>query len=193
MPRRRCPFCHEMISVLNFERHIQQHTELRSDGQMTDHVTLPPEQRESGSLEGVPSVYEHSRCGQCTQMPDEIIRSYLKNPFLYNNYTFCAGCGTYFHTREFTWIDTGETLYDYNQGLKAEYRRHHPSLWSKLVKAISGLFQGESKTPPSRPTRKRRRNEELDDLDELEEVEDIDELEDYEDPIPKRRPPKRDT
>lgn len=159
MARRRCPFCHEMISGLQYDRHIRQHTELRADGQMNDHVTLPPDQRHGGSIDDVPSVYEHDRCGKCTRMPDDIIRSYLRNPFLYNDKTFCASCGTYYHTREFTWVETGETLYEYNQNLKAEYRKRHPTLLTQLLRVIAGLFQG----PPQKKSRRRKEVEDIDD------------------------------
>ena len=89
---------------------------------MEEHITLPPEQRTPASLDGVPSVYYHQKCGKCTGMPVEIIRSYLVNPFLYNSYTFCCGCGTYIHQRELTWVETGESLDDYFNRLKKEHR-----------------------------------------------------------------------
>lgn len=183
MARLRCPFCHELISRRSYDQHIQQHTELRSDGQMQDHVTLPPEQRHEGSLEEIPSVYHHQRCGQCTKMPDEIIRSYLKNPFLYNNSTFCAGCGAYFHTQEFRWVDTGETLYDYNQNLQAEYRRRNPTLLALFCRFIGSWFQ----KPTGKTKRERRRLDELDPVDE-----DVEDIDDYlEMPKPRNRSQNR--
>jgi hypothetical protein len=54
-------------------------------------------------------------------MPEEIIRSYLADPFLYNDYTFCTGCGNYPHQSEFHWADTGENLHAYNRRLRIEY------------------------------------------------------------------------
>jgi hypothetical protein len=49
---------------------------------MKDHVTVHPTGRFKGSLRGVPQVYRHPKCGVATKMPEEIIRSYLVNPFL---------------------------------------------------------------------------------------------------------------
>jgi hypothetical protein len=36
-------------------------------------------------------------------MPEKIIRSYLKNPFLYNDTSFCCGCGKYVNEGELIW------------------------------------------------------------------------------------------
>ena len=62
---------------------------------MNDHVTNAPDERYRGSLDGVPRTYRHSRCGGGTGMPEEIIRSYLANPLLYNDRSFCCRCGDY--------------------------------------------------------------------------------------------------
>lgn len=123
VPGKRCPYCHKSIRAEAFEKHLERHTRLRDDGQMEDHVTLPPEDRESGDLEGVPRVYIHEACGATTVMPEEIVRSYLKNPFLYNDFTFCTGCGDYFHEREFEWTETGQNLHEYKLRLKQRFQR----------------------------------------------------------------------
>jgi hypothetical protein len=92
----RCDFCHEQIEKNAYLAHRAEHLKLRPDGQYSEHVTLPPEEREQGVLDNVPRVYVHGRCGAATVMPDEIIRSYLKNPWLYlADSTFCTGCYTY--------------------------------------------------------------------------------------------------
>jgi hypothetical protein len=88
---------------------------------MADHVTVAPEERFQGDLTGVPQWYRHQKCGEVTGMPEEIIRSYLADPFLYNDYTFCTGCGNYPHQSECVWVDTGENLHDYNRRLRLEY------------------------------------------------------------------------
>src|SRR5690242_16437800 len=79
----RCQYCHEWVESERYDAHCREHTRLRPDGQQNEYVTLPPEDRYQGSLEGVPRVYQHWRCGQRTGMPEEIIRTYLKNPFTY--------------------------------------------------------------------------------------------------------------
>ena len=58
---------------------------------MRDHITLPAAKRAAQSLEGVPRVYTHPKCGARTGMPEEIIRSYLADPFLYADRTYCCG------------------------------------------------------------------------------------------------------
>ncbi len=58
---------------------------------MVEHITLPPDERLELDLTGVPRWYYHEKCGRTTGMPEEIIRSYLVNPFLYNGRTFLRG------------------------------------------------------------------------------------------------------
>ncbi|MBV9469933.1 MAG: hypothetical protein JO316_06420 [Abitibacteriaceae bacterium] len=121
--KKQCPFCHQQIFALVYNSHIAQHTERLPDGQQKDHYTVPPNQRYQGSLEGVPQIYYHAKCGMATRMPEEIIRSYLVNPFLYNNTTFCSGCHNYVPSKELTWTETGERLSDYTARLQ-EAARH---------------------------------------------------------------------
>jgi hypothetical protein len=66
-----------------------------------------------GDLTGVPMWYTHERCGQTTGMPEEIVRSYLVDPYLYGaNRTYCVGCREHVPHTECTWDETGETLQD---------------------------------------------------------------------------------
>ncbi len=121
----RCPFCHKLVFRLFYEGHKRQHTKLRDDGQMTEHITVHPEGRYQGSLKGVPTAYRHDRCGGVTGMPEEIVRSYLVNPFLYSGGSFCCGCEDYRPYRELFWVETGECLDDYFQKLQDQYLREH--------------------------------------------------------------------
>jgi hypothetical protein len=115
----RCPYCHEYIDSDAYPAHEAEHRKLRPDGQQTEYATLAPEDRKEGSLEGVPTVYRHVRCGVATGMPEEIVRSYLKNPFLYSaDATFCCGCGTHVPNRECVWVETGENLQTYMDRLR---------------------------------------------------------------------------
>lgn len=120
---RRCPFCHVWVPADRYRRHVDRHQEVRDDGQMRNHVTLPPEERRRGQLADVPRVYRHPRCREETVMPDDILCSYLENPFLYNDQTFCCGCNGYVPHRECTWVETGERLDDYFDRLKEEAER----------------------------------------------------------------------
>jgi hypothetical protein len=68
----------------------------------------------------VPRVYVHRKCGVATQMPEEIIRSYLQNPYLYSSdETFCCGCNKHVPERECKWTETGENLQEYMDRLRA--------------------------------------------------------------------------
>ena len=53
-------------------------------------------------------------------MPEDIIRTYLVNPYFYGYSSFCCGCETHISAKELKWVDTGETLYDYTRRLQAE-------------------------------------------------------------------------
>lgn len=116
--KKHCPFCHADVFFLFYPLHIAEHTKLLPDGQHKDHYTTPPERMYAGSLEGIPQIYYHPKCGSITQMPEEIIRSYLSNPFLYNGFTFCCGCHEYVPENELFWTETQENLADYMKGLK---------------------------------------------------------------------------
>jgi len=116
-----CPFCHQQVPKSQYAAHEQQHTQLLPDGQMQDHINLRQEERYRGSLANVPQDYEHQACGGVTRMPEEVIRSYLADPFLYNDHSFCTGCNRYVPTQELFWIETGEQVFRYNQNLRRDY------------------------------------------------------------------------
>lgn len=122
-----CLFCHKRVFFLLYPFHRAFHTWRRPDGQMNAHITVHPQGRFQGSLDGVPRAYLHVKCQGCTEMPEEIIRSYLVNPFLYNDRTFCCGCGDYFDTKELFWVETGQCMADYNRELREEYIRKYGS------------------------------------------------------------------
>ena len=77
-------------------------------------------ERAVGDLSGVPKVYVHRKCGPATGMPEEIIRTYLKNPYMYMaDQTFCCGCSKHVPLRECVWTETGEDLQTYTDKLRA--------------------------------------------------------------------------
>lgn len=125
IPFVRCTFCHQLIFLPLYFSHREKHTKPLPDGQMTDHVTIHPDLRYQEVLDGVPTTYLHPHCGVVTRMPEEIIRSYLINPFLYNDYTFCCGCNDYILQKELYWCETGQCLADYFQQLQKEYKHLH--------------------------------------------------------------------
>lgn len=117
----RCEYCHIWIDPYEHKAHIQEHLRLRPDGQQNEYVTLPPEEWYQGTIEEAPKVYRHLRCGCCTGMPVEIIRTYLKDPFAYSDFTYCSGCQTHVPCREFVWVETGENMQAYNNRLRRNY------------------------------------------------------------------------
>ena len=76
MAKERCPYCHEYIESSEMMVHDAAHRKLQADGQQTVYVTLPEEDREQGDLGDEPTVYIHRKCGEATQMPEDIVRSY---------------------------------------------------------------------------------------------------------------------
>ena len=134
MSRVRCPYCHDYIDRAEYAAHEAEHLKARPDGQQTDYVTLPDEERDQGSLDGVPTVYVHRKCGAATGMPEEIVRSYLQNPYLYMaDATFCTGCGKHVPFRQCEWMETGENLREYMDELRAAKPEMKP-------KGCLGLF-----------------------------------------------------
>ena len=136
----RCPYCHEQIDAAAFPAHERRHKRSRPDGQQTDYVTLPESERAAGDLAGVPRVYVHGRCGAATGMPEEIIRTYLQNPFMYMaDATFCTGCGKHVPFRDCEWSETGENLQTYMDDLRAAKPEMKPKGCLGAVVAAVGL------------------------------------------------------
>lgn len=141
MSQVRCPYCHESIDSSKYPQHEAEHLRLREDGQQSEYVTLPPEERAQGDLEGVPQAYIHVKCGAGTGMPEEIIRTYLVNPWTYlADKTFCTGCGTHVPLKECNWIETGEDLQTYTDRLRAEKPEMRPGILTRMLLAVVKLF-----------------------------------------------------
>lgn len=121
MDSKLCPFCHTWCSSNIFDQHVASHMQKLSDGQMKDHVTVRPEERFAGDLAKEPKWYVHPKCGGVTGMPEEIIRSYMTDPFLYNESSFCTGCHTYVPTSELYWQETNESLQAASYRRKSEF------------------------------------------------------------------------
>ncbi|MFN0021736.1 MAG: hypothetical protein ACKVP0_26105 [Pirellulaceae bacterium] len=121
MDSKLCPFCHTWCSSNIFDQHVASHMQKLSDGQMKDHVTVRPEERFAGDIAKEPKWYVHPRCGGVTGMPEEIIRSYMTDPFLYNESSFCTGCHNYVSTAELYWQETNESLQASSYRRKAEF------------------------------------------------------------------------
>src|SRR5437016_3985262 len=95
--------------------------------------TLPPGQRRPGPLDGVPRVYYHVKCATATEMPEEVVRSYLADPGLYNDWVWCCGCDDNARQGELVWAETGENLADYFRRLRADRPRPPVTLADRLA------------------------------------------------------------
>jgi hypothetical protein len=137
----RCEYCHNEVEARDFPAHRAKHVKLCADGQQMDYATLPPEEREEGSLEGVPRVYVHLRCGAGTVMQESIIRSYLKDPFMYDDLNYCTGCKANVPDQECEWQETGENLHSYMEGLRAQHCPKQPGYLRRILNGILKLFR----------------------------------------------------
>ena len=117
----RCTYCHKHVFRFFYSGHMAKHQALRLDGQQNEYVTVHPTGRYQGSLAEVPQCYRHPKCGVVTRMPEEIIRSYLMNPFLYGAGSFCCGCGEHIPEEELYWTETGQNMAEYTRELRAAY------------------------------------------------------------------------
>lgn len=143
MAQIRCPYCHEYIDEATLPAHEAKHRKARPDGQQNDYATLPEEDREQGDLTGVPKVYIHRKCGAATGMPEGIIRSYLKNPYMYMaDATFCTGCGKHVPVRECEWTETGENLQSYMNKLRAAKPEMKPEGCLAAILLVGVGFSG---------------------------------------------------
>ena len=143
----RCPFCHKLLLRYFYPGHKAKHTAPLPDGQMTNHVTVHPSGRYKGSLTGVPRSYLHLKCGVTTNMPEEIIRSYLVNPFLYGAGSFCLGATTTFR-RASCLCETGQNLAEYTKELREAYLRVYgeppprPTVRNRVLRALTAARSG---------------------------------------------------
>ena len=139
----RCQFCHVHVPSGQYDQHVQQHLALGPDGQQNEYATLPPEQRVvSPEFESAPRWYRHRKCGEVTGMPEEIIQTYLQDPWFYSDKTFCTGCGQHVPQSECVWEETGEDLQTYNDKLRAAKPQLRPGLPKRMLAAIVNRFFG---------------------------------------------------
>lgn len=131
---KRCDYCHEYIESNQFNAHCAEHEHLQADGQQEDYAALPPETRTTQTLEGEPQVYRHSKCSVVTRMSEDIIRSYLVNPYFYlADKTFCTGCGIHVPSGECIWIETGEDLQAHIDRLRSQKPEFRPGIFTRIL------------------------------------------------------------
>jgi len=135
---KRCDMCHEFVLIQEFDVHYEQHQGTETDGQLSTYPTLPPEQRWRGDLSTIPQSYLHEACGAVTKMPEDIIRTYMVNPYFYGYSSFCCGCGTHVPARKLKWVETGENMFAHTKELQATLpnaKRYR----NELLKSIAGV------------------------------------------------------
>ena len=136
-----CDWCHQDIPKAQYDAHVQQHLAQRSDGQHNEYATLPPAHRNTAAAQRAPTNYRHRKCQTVTVMPDEIVATYLENPWFYlADKTFCCGCGTHVKNRECTWEATNENLQVYFDRLRAGKPEYRPGLATRCFAKILSIF-----------------------------------------------------
>lgn len=138
----RCQFCHEYIDKADYSEHVKQHMALRADGQHTDYATLPTEERDAAvDISNEPRWYLHGKCGHVTGMPEEIIHTYMTNPWFYlADRTFCCGCEKHVPHSECVWQETGENLQAYTNRLRAAKPELRPGPATRSLAWVFRLF-----------------------------------------------------
>jgi hypothetical protein len=70
--------------------------------------------------EDTPRVYKHKKCGCKVRMSDDVILTYLDDPFYYTEFTHCPRCGGDVPRRECVWVETRQRMDEYFEDLQAE-------------------------------------------------------------------------
>ncbi|MEN0067761.1 MAG: hypothetical protein AAGA48_36870 [Myxococcota bacterium] len=78
----------------------------------------------------MPRSFRHQTCGTVTEMPTAVLATILRDPHLVGNRTLCKHCGTTVPMIECVWVETGEDLQSYIDGLRAgpihEWKEERP-------------------------------------------------------------------
>lgn len=130
-----CNYCHQRIPIAEIDAHEAQHTKLRADGQQTDYATLPSYERAPANQLAVePRWYLHNNCGGVTGMPDDVMQTYLVNPWFYmSDRMYCTGCQKHVRQRECVWQETGENMQSYFNRLRAAKPETRPSFFLRAL------------------------------------------------------------
>jgi DNA-directed RNA polymerase subunit RPC12/RpoP len=138
-----CNYCHQYIPRGQMSPHVAEHLRPQEDGQQSEYATLPAEERASETeAADAPQWYLHTKCGEVTGMPDEIIQTYLANPWFYmGDFTYCGGCERHVPLRQCVWEETGENLQTYTNRLRAAKPELRPSIYIRLVAWFVNVFR----------------------------------------------------
>ena len=97
----------------------------RSDDDDEDEEVPPRRRSRRGPSDlpaGTPTIYVHEKCKGQTEMPDDVVRDYLENPFELGDEptTVCTRCDKDVPWSKCYWIDTEQFLDEYLDDLRAE-------------------------------------------------------------------------
>ncbi len=74
-------------------------------------------------------------------MPEEIVRTYLENPYTYmRDRSYCVGCRKHIRCRELIWIETGENMQAYTDRLRAARPNLRPPFLAGILLKILRLI-----------------------------------------------------
>ena len=113
-----CPYCDRNVLYFLYSVHIVKHATVQARRTKDGRVVLPGDERYAGSLHGVPRLYRHPACGSWSNLAEDVIRSYLVNPFLHGDRWGCRGCKRFVPTAELYFAQTGECVFAYMQRLR---------------------------------------------------------------------------
>lgn len=124
------PFLHSKssytLTFLPFYWVYKQQSLQLSNAQNAESMAMESEQSCQELLEDrTPQAYFHPNCGTVMKMPEDIIYTYLADPFACKDYPFYCGCGAYILQEQLYWRETGQCLADYFRALQQEYLRIH--------------------------------------------------------------------
>ncbi len=120
-----CPYCDRNVLYFLYSAHVAKHAGVQAGRAKGGRVVLPADERYVGPLHHVPRLYRHPACGSWSTLAEDVVRSYLVNPFLYSDRWTCRGCKRFVPTSELYFAQTGECVLTYMRRLRADYLRRH--------------------------------------------------------------------
>ena len=98
---------------------------------------MTPNKPESADV--IPRAYVHEKCGTSTRVSDDIVETYLADPYFYSDgTTICAECGEV-PDKDCRWEETGQPVDEYMRQLQAKkgtaYHAVRWGIWGLLMVA----------------------------------------------------------
>jgi hypothetical protein len=109
-----CRVCHEWMPYGRISVHEREHFERGFAAPTQGEIQTLPRQRR----------YVHATCGTVTEMPLNIQRVYIADPFRFSATSVCSPCGEV-DIATLRWLDTREMMVDEDVRVKAEWLRRN--------------------------------------------------------------------